>query len=42
MEEVRLYEEKKKRAAFEKVEFFRKIKEFTRLNKQYSDICQNI
>ena len=32
MEEVRLCEEKKKRVAFEKVEFLRKIKEFTRLN----------
>ena len=32
MDEVRLYEERKKWAAFEKVEIFRKIKEFTRLN----------
>jgi hypothetical protein len=42
LEEVRKYEEEKSCRTFKKVEFFRKVKEFTRLSKVYADICGDI
>ena len=41
-EEVRLHEEEQRVASFNRVCFFRRLKEFTRLNKSYISICSDI